>query len=411
MRMPTLRTAALTAAIALGGALLPACGRAAQPPTSQTTMPDSVAASNNEFGFNLFRRLYNAGPTANVFMSPASVALALEMVYNGAQGRTREAMAETLHIAGISPDLLNRSNGDLISGLRAADPKVELNIANSLWYRPNEAPNPAVVQKLTDNYGAEIGDLGGGAAVVNAWVDKQTHGKIPTIVTPGDVAASLAILANAVYFKGAWTAKFDAALTRDEPFTHLDGERKPCKMMHQTGTYRYAYVDGVKAIEIPYGNRRLTLVVLLPDAGKDFSRFATGLSDTSFAGLLGQMKPSRGELGLPRLHVEYSDDLVKPLAALGMAPAFDPRVADFRGLFPAGGVCISHVKHKTYLDSNEEGTTAAAATAVVMMRAVRLPTANKFTMLVDHPFVLALRDSKTGAILFLGAVVDPGKGT
>jgi serpin B len=151
------------------------------------------------------------------------------------------------------------------------------------------------------------------------------------------------------------------------------------------------------------------MVILLPNRSTDFAGFATGLSGAGFAGILGQMRLAHGDVGIPRLHVEYSADLVAPLSALGMAPAFQPHVADFRALFPSGGVYISRVKHKTYLDSNEEGTEAAAATAVVMSRAVRIPT-NNFKMQVDHPFVLALRDTSSGAILFLGAIVDPGQG-
>jgi serpin B len=404
MRMPLILAAALIAAVGIGAIRIPACGGAAPSATAVRAVSDRVVAANNEFGFDLFHRLRNAGPTSNVVISPASVALALDMVYNGARGTTREAMARTLHLNGITLEGLNRSSAELMAGLRNADPKVQLNIANSLWYRPGMATDRDAVQRLMDTYDAEIGDLTGGAAAVNAWVDKQTHGKIPTIVTVPDVATALAVLANAVYFKGKWSTKFDRALTRDEPFTHLDGGAKPCKMMHQSGNYRYAFVNGIQAVELPYGNGRLAMVILLPDRAIGFSKLAVGLSGAGFAGLIDHMQMADGDIGMPRLHVLYGCDLSYALKALGVAPAFNSQ-ADFSGLFPSGAR-ISKVLHKTYLDSNEEGTEAAAATAVIMA-SPGPPHSTRFKMLVNHPFVIGLRDTKSGAVLFLGAIVDP----
>ncbi len=364
-----------------------------------------VTAATNDLGFGLLHKLYGAGEARNVVVSPVSAALALHMAYNGARGTTRDDMAKALRIDGIATDEVNRNDSELIAEMPAADPKVEITIADSLWSSPKAATDAATVQRLKEAYDAEIRYLSGGAAPINAWVNDRTDGKIPTIIQDDDLMKmTAAVLVDAVYFKGRWTTEFDPQRTRDGSFTHLDGSIRDCKMMSVSSIFNLASDSDVSAVQMPYGNGRLEMLILLPVRNAGFAKFVAGLSRASVDRLLRRMQATRCAIHMPRLRLTGSEDLVKPLADLGMARAFDAD-ADFSGLFPAGDVWIGHARQRTLLDCDEQGTEAAVATGMTLEYK---GGPMEYAVWIDHPFVFLLRDTQTGAILFLGAVVDPG---
>ena len=361
----------------------------------------SLAQADNNFGVKLLQVLAKQDSKSNVVISPTSLAVALQMTYNGADGKTAAAMAQTLQIGGLSLDGLNTGNAALLKTLANPEAGVELHVANSLWTRASLTPLPDFVARNQSYYGATLGDLSGGAEAVNGWVSEQTKGKIPTIITPDDAQNSDAILANAVYFKGAWTKQFKTQNTKTEPFTPLTGAPQNVPMMNESGEFRYFANKDYQAADLNYGRGPIEMTVLLPTSGVKFADFIARLTPQAFAP---DFKMRYGNVGLPRFKTEYGAEMKTPLSALGMGVAFDAQKADFSKMFSGGKFYIGFVKHKTYLDVNEAGTEAAAATAVGMTRMAMPAPQNPFTMKMNRPFVFAIRDTESGAILFIGAV-------
>jgi serine protease inhibitor len=369
-----------------------------------TPVDANLVASNNSFGFSLFRQLTQTDPGKNVFLSPTSIALALEIVYNGAGGDTQQAMAQTLQLQGVSITDLNNANAALQASLDSPDPQVQLIVANSLWlHQDRNQVKQTFIQTNQDFYGSEIGDLAGVPDNVNAWVSGKTNGKITDLLPKDDYSNTVAIIVNAIYFKGAWAQKFDAANTADGPFTLADGTQKSCRLMHQTHTFGYFQGDHFQALRLPYGQNRLSMMVFLPDAGTSLSAFLANLTPQNWNTWMGSFHDASVDLALPRFKSVYGAPLNAPLTALGMGIAFDPNGrANFEGI--AQNAYITKVQHKTFVEVTEEGTEAAAATSVgVGVTSVMVPVS--FT--VDHPFFCAIRDDKTGVILFLGSILDP----
>jgi|SRR5579884_178491 len=235
----------LRAAMAPPDKTPPAVAAAAQ---RNTPVDSHLIAADNTFGFHLFARLTQENADKNVFISPTSVALALQMAYNGAQGSTQQAMAQTLALQGMSLEDVNQANAALMAALHNPDPHIQLNIANSLWIRTDAPVKADFAQRNRDFYGAEIGDMANGPAAIDAWVSQATNGKIPQIIQARDLAGAFAVLLNAIYFKGSWTTPFDEKLTRPGPFTLPDGRQKNGPMMHQSGSYPYFKGENFQAI-------------------------------------------------------------------------------------------------------------------------------------------------------------------
>jgi serine protease inhibitor len=368
-----------------------------------------LVASQNHFAFKLFAELTTQDHGKNIFVSPASVALALAMTYNGARGETRRAMAEALELGDMQLDDLNRANADLVRSLEQIDPQVRLAIANSLWARQGLAFDPAFLERNKACYKAAIENLDfadpRAAATINAWVARNTNGKIEKIVDQVGPDAIL-FLINAIYFKGDWARQFDQRRTRELPFTLLDGRQKQHPLMSQSGKFDYYAGQGFQAISLPYGAGRISMSIFLPEKNSSLDAFQRSLDAKSWDAWTGRFRETEGTIALPRFKLEYEATLNDALKALGMGIAFSSR-ADFGGMCPPPpNVCIDEVKHKTFVEVNEEGTEAAAVTSVGMVRASFLPN-RTFSMIVDRPFFCAIRDSQTGAILFMGAIVEP----
>lgn len=390
--------------VLLGAAAL-VC-RVAESPQAGAPVDDRVVTADNTFGFHLFAALVKKQPDRNVFLSPTSIALALQMTYNGAAGETRQAMAKALELQDIPLETVNSANAALLAGLDSPDPKVTLDIANGLWVHNESNLKPDFLQRSRDAYRAEIGSLAGAPASINAWVSRKTHGKIDRLFEGGDLANAVAVLVNAVYFKGLWTNAFAESATQSGKFTLQNGTAKTLPMMHQSGWYGYHQGEHFQAVRLPYGAGQWSMILFLPDTQTPLTTFLAQLSLANWQKWVGQLVGTPGDIALPRFKTEYATGLNDTLTDLGMGIAFSSGQADFTGMMAGDHSPISQVMHKTVVEVNEKGTEAAAATGVVKSTAIiRQPP--RFRMDVDRPFVCAIRDDRTGALLFLGAIFNP----
>ena len=366
-----------------------------------TPVDPAIVTADNTFGVNLFQKLYSATP-GNVAIAPISVAMALQIVYNGAGGATQQGMAQTLQLGSLSTTDLNNDNAALQGSLMNPDPQVNLTIANSLWMHLDTNPLPAAFTQMDQTYyGATVGDLAGAPDNVNSWVNTATNGLISSILPPGNYASVVAVIANVIYFKGQWSTGFDPSQTAPAPFTLMDGTQVSVSMMHQSATYGYLQGANFQAVRIPYGAGRFSMLAVMPNAGTNFNSFVAGLTPAMLNTWEGQLQTGMGNLSMPKFTATWGASLVQPLTALGMQAAFCPS-ASFPGL---GTVCIQDVEHKTVVEVDESGTVAAGATTVTIIpTAVEAPS---FTLALDQPFLYAIRDDMTGELLFIGTMTNP----
>ena len=381
-----------------------------QESVAQTTdmVNSDLIAANTQFGLRLFAQLNRQSPPKNIVVSPTSVAIALGMAYNGANGATQQAMAATLGVQGLSLDALNQANRELLASLKHPEPTVQLAIANSLWANQQIPLKPDFLQRNQNYYGANVTNLNfadpKAPAIINQWVSQHTQGKIPTIVDqvrPDDVL----FLINAIYFKGNWSTPFDPKLTRNQPFFLANGRQISHAAMTQSGDFRYFETDQFQAVSLPYGKQgRMSFYLFLPKKTASLAAFVKTLTPENWQTWMGQFRTIPGRIQMPRLKLEYETELNPDLKALGMGVAFSGQ-ADFSNLSTAS-TQISEVKHKTFIEVNEEGTEAAAATSVGI-RLTAAPIGEPFQLVVDRPFFFAIRDNKTGTVLFMGNIQNP----
>jgi serine protease inhibitor len=384
--------------------------RNAESPTSQQTSHPIVnaklAAANTRLSFKLFSEILKRQSKENIFISPASVAIALEMIYNGAKGKTQQAIAQTLELQGMSPQELSHANAALKATLKNLDPQVQLSIANSLWTRENEPFKAEFIQNVRDFYHAEIKNLNfsspTASSIINDWVKQSTNGRINKIVDQVE-PDTVFLLLNAIYFKGNWTEAFAKEATQKRPFTLLDGTQKPISMMRQQnlGFFPYYENEMFQAISLPYGEGRLSMYIFLPHQEVSLKTFYSSLTAENWHKWMNQFNPSIGgiKISLPRFKVEYAIELKDALTSLGMEIAFGSE-ADFSAM-TTSSLWLNKIKHKSCVEVNEEGTEAAAVTEVGGVRS------GPIEMSVDRPFFLAIRDNQTGAVLFMGSIVEP----
>lgn len=367
---------------------------------------DKLIKANNRFGFQLFAELLKQQPDQNIFISPLSLSIALSMLYNGAVGQTQAEMAIALGIQNLSVPEVNQANAQLIQQLEKLT-DVQVAIANSLWAQPTLQFRADFLQRIQEFYQAKVENLDFGnpdaAATINQWASDKTLGKIQQIVQRLSPATILVLL-NATYFKGAWSLPFDPEQTASGTFTLLDDSQKVVPMMRQLNEYCCYQGEDYQAVRVPFGGKRLSLDIFLPPAlAQADSVESLGLGNA--AKWLSQF-PSKSTpqrlvtLVLPRFRLEYKvkAELKQALMSLGMKQAFEE--ANFSQLC-SDSATISKITHKTFFEVNEAGAEAAAVTAIELERG--LPP----TITIDRPFFCAIRDQQTGAILFMGVVVDP----
>ncbi|MCL1491218.1 MAG: serpin family protein [Pseudanabaena sp. Salubria-1] len=381
-----------------------------RPNNRKVKLDDRLVASSTSFGFNLFDRLAKQDPNKNIFISPSSVAIALSMTYNGASGETQEAIAKALELQNIKIDEINDYNRNIQELLANGDTNVELNIANSLWARKDIALEQTFLNKVKEFYQAEISNLdfkdSKAANTINAWVKKNTKDKIDKIVDRIE-PDSMLFLINAVYFKGKWEAPFEKSLTKPQPFTLADGTKIQHPTMSRSGEYRYYDAPTFQAISLPYGTGRFSMEIFLPKAKSNLLEFQKQLTAKNWQEWSTKFTRKEGLIQLPRFKVEYETSLKSALQNMGMAIAFDSDKADFRNLSTVKAF-IGEVKHKTFVEVNEEGTEAAAATSIEMKVTSASPSEEPpFQMIVDRPFFFTISDRQTGTIIFMGAIQNP----
>ena len=368
-----------------------------------TDDPDvsGVASANSRFGFKLLHDLRERDPGGNIFISPLSISIALTMTYNGAVGETERAMAEALEIDGLDLSTINNSNAALRTSLENPDPKVEISIANSIWSRQGIDFNPEFLERNRTFFGAEIASLDFSSpqatAIINDWVNTNTNGKIEKIVDRID-PQTLLFLINAIYFKGNWQDEFDPSRTRQGTFQLPNGGEKQVQMMRREGEYPYFRSENFEATSLPYGDGQLGMYIFLPSRDSSLNKFLRNLNTENWEGWISQFQDRRHEMMLPRFKLEYEVRLNDTLKALGMGIAFGGG-ANFSGMGP--NLFISEVRHKTFVEVNEEGTEAAAVTAVVI--AASVPPVFR----VNRPFFFTIYDAETQTILFMGTVTEP----
>ncbi len=382
-------------------------GKALAAPVEE--IDERLIQANNGAGFKLFHEL-RADKEENIFISPASILTALAMTYNGADGETKEAMEKTLLLQDMTMEEVNKAFADLLTILQNPDPEVEMTVANSLWAREGVDFHSDFLERNEQYFSAEIDVLDfskdEAADIINNWVKENTGQKITDIVEAPLSEDAVLFLINAIYFKGAWTEPFDPDLTREIPFTLPDGSEKEHPLMFQGGDFQAMQNDLFQAVSLPYGkNERISMYVFLPAREKGLEEFYAALNEENWNNWRASFTEINGDIGIPRFKFAYESSLTDALKALGMEIAFDEDHADFSKMRPIPPrLFISEVKHKTYIDVNEEGTEAAAATSVEI-GVTSMP--ERFTMYVDRPFFFAIADDMTGTILFMGSVYEP----
>jgi serine protease inhibitor len=383
-------------------------------PRTLTAGETHLIAADNAFAFKLYAAMAaGEAPDGNIFISPLSVGMALGMTMNGAAGATKDSMLAALQLGGLSMDEVNRGYRSVIDLLRGLDPGVTFTLANSIWYRTGLTPGQAFLSDTRTFFDAAVRGLDFGAPsaakTINEWVSQQTRGKITEIV-PAQIPSSIVMyLINAIYFKASWTQKFDAALTHDGPFTLRTGATVTASMMSDADELpapaRLYQGDRVTVADLPYGGGAYAMTIVLPQSAAEIDSLSSNLTAERWAAWIAGLDSTGAIVTMPKFKLTYNRSLNEGLKALGMTIAFcDEGAADFSRMYPGFAVCISEVKHKTYVDVYEEGTEAAAVTSVSMADAA---IAGPPRVVVDRPFIVAIRERLTGTILFLGRVMNP----
>ncbi|MDF2663249.1 MAG: hypothetical protein K0Q94_6040 [Paenibacillus sp.] len=367
-----------------------------------------IAEASRSFGLKLHKQMSDAGKGESVVISPASVSAALALAYTGSSGETAEKIAAALGWDGMSENELNEANRRMTELLTASGGGVKLTIANSVWTAAHTVFHKPYLQTVKDYYQAEVRSADFSSPkttdVINSWVSKRTEGKIRKLLEEQLPADSAAVLLNAVYFNASWTDPFKKGDTQDDNFTLPDGTVKKLPMMRQTRTYAYSEHEAWQAVKLPYGDGRMNMLLVLPKETSSLDELNRQLWSDCLP-CRQTFEPVRVDLRLPKFKVEYTAQLKDALTGIGMSLAFDPGRADFRKMADVHPLYISGVTHKTYLDVNEEGTEAAAATGAMM--AGSAPPSKPVDMIVNRPFFFAIEDSHTGSWLFLGTITNP----
>jgi serpin B len=369
-----------------------------------TELPRSLSSSErfliqagNDFAFRFLAQVHKEAPAEGIFLSPLSASMALGMTLNGAAGGTFDEMRSLLGFGSLTLEQVNQGYRDLIDLLEGLDGRVELGVGNSIWYRRGLEVRADFLQRTQASFNAEVRSLDfsdpASVGIINGWVKRETRDKITEIIkAPID-------------FNGRWTYRFERARTVEAPFHGGVGATVP--LMEVKGSFLYAENDRFQVVDLPYGGQAFTMTVVLPREGHGVGEVAGSLDPASWAMLVEGLEEREGTVRLPRFRMEWEKVLNETLQALGMVRAFQPGVADFRGISSPGGgnpgLFVSLVKQKAWVDVNEEGTEAAAVTVVVIDRS----SAGAFDFRADRPFLFFIRERLSGTILFAGIFQGP----
>lgn len=370
---------------------------------------EQMAEANNKLGINVMADLSEA-EGGNIVLSPTSLFLALSMVYNGAEGETKEEIAAVLRADGLSPEEINRANASLMALLATMGEGIELNVANSIWVDERYELLEPFTASSEDYYNASVESIdredAGVADRINGWVNDATNGKIEEMAPSPLPDNLIAMLLNAIYFNGDWQFPFDESLTEEQPFQLEDGTDVDVPLMSMHEDLPYLETTDFQAVSLPYGDGEMSMTVVLPAAHSSLAELKTAMTTETWNEWQDGMTEQAGTIRLPKFKLEKEMILNDTLQRLGMETAFDS--ADLSKMFSdSDKLYISEVKQKTFIDVNEQGTEAAAATSVSVGETSA--PADPFEMTVDRPFFFTITDETSGVILFMGAIENPAE--
>ncbi len=363
--------------------------------------------ANNIFGFNIFRSLHEEKPFDNIFISPLSISTALTMTQNGAEGMTKTQMQEVLQTSNLDIESVNQAYKYLLTMLPTLDPSVQLDLANSIWYHEDFPVYPEFLDVNATYFNSEVveADFRDPLTVdlINTWVSDNTNGKIPTVLDQIPQAAIMYLI-NAIYFKGDWQYTFDEDITYETSFFKNDGSPVPIDMMGWEGATELPYFENelFQAVDLPYGDGKFSMTLLLPKNEVGIDGIVPELNENNWETWMGSFVNQEVNYQMPKFKLEYKKELKDILFAMGMEDVFTGK-ADLSKIGP-GGLFVSKVLHKSFLEINEQGTEAAAVT-VIGVETTSVPSVPY--MILNKPFLLFIRDNVTNSILFMGQIHDP----
>jgi len=381
-----------------------------------------VVKGNNEFALELYAKL--RAEKGNLFFSPYSISTALSMTYAGAKGETKIQMAKVLHLPTIplksteqiwTQSRFHSAFGAIINDLNARGEKgnYELSVANALWGQKGYGFLKEFLELIKTNYGGGLNEVDFVRAAetarktINTWVEKETNKKIKNLIGKGVLdSMTRLVLTNAIYFKGNWARQFKEDETKETPFTLINGEKVDIAMMNQTADFNYMETEDFQGLELPYVDDELSMIILLPKEADGLGRFEETFTAKNLSKWLARFRKRKVIVSVPKFKMTRQFGLADVLKSMGMTSAFSGE-ADFSGMNGKKDLFISAVIHKAYVDVNEEGTEAAAATAVVGVTAIRPEEIPVFR--ADHPFLFLIRDNRSGSILFIGRAMNPAR--
>jgi len=377
-------------------------------PINLDATQEYLVESGNSFAFDIFRNVVqSAGEAENIIISPLSISYALSMTLNGANGTTRDAMLEALRVNDITPDEINSSYKDLTDALLTVDKRVMMSIANSVWTENDFPVKKSFIDILTEFYNAEskgfdIDDLGA-PDLINAWIEDKTNGLITDMVTelPDN---TVMLLINAIYFKGKWKLMFDVDNTIQKTFYKIDGSEISVPTMKQQEDFKFYSGDGFILGEFAYGQGNFVMDIILPDSQNSIDNLLPVITDDSFNGWISQLSVRELNLSMPRFKYGFKKELKEILTDMGMGIAFTEN-ANFTNIADTPPLLINDVTHQAFIETNEEGTEAAAAT-IVGIGTTSMP-AEPLSFNIDHSFLYIIREITTNTIIFMGRVSDP----
>lgn len=379
------------------------------------TLSSNLACKADSFQFDLFRNLAKSKATQNLLVSPYSVETAMTMAVLGASGTTYEDMQRVLDLSD-SPDKIRQNVLNDLNSFNEADENTSLKIVNNLFGEKEIKFDKSYTGSMRSHFQADLTSLdfasSDSAQKINSWVKAKSDGKITSLIDKIDPSASLYLI-NAIYFKSTWAEQFDPSLTSEKSFHTADEQMiKVPMMVADRKKFKYFSDNKLQALRLNYKNGRYSMLFFLPDESSSLSELESQLSEETWQNWLSSFNENPGKITLPKFKIEDSMKLKSLLCTLGMSDAFDSQKADFSKMIDKSTqteLFLSEVMHKTFIDVNEEGTEAAAATAVEASSKTLDFTSKYFEMKLNRPFLFALHDQKTNKILFLGHVADPSK--
>ena len=385
------------------------------PQGEPVAIPQETADANNSFAVEFYRQVYSSKDHAgkNLFFSPTSMHVAFSALYEGAREDTATQMED---VFGFDPDTQARHDktGRLLASLNRDDPHATLDMANALWVAKQYGLYESYIDTLRNVYLAHVENVefpGEGVDKINQWASDNTNGKIKEVLKQNDVShLTLAVITNAIYFKGTWLAQFPEDLTEEDDFwTGTDNVRADFMEMGEAAVFNYARSDGAQVLQLPYKGDRLSMLIILPDDRDGIKDLEDSLSADLVRKWQDGLQETEIEISIPKFEMKTNYDLTDPLAGMGMPNAFSKAAANLTGVADIttlpGNIYVSKAVQDAYVKVNEEGTEAAAVTTIVMAVESEPPPPPRFV--ADHPFIFLIQDDESGAVLFMGKVMDP----